>query len=64
VNFAKPQPDKASIPEQKLENARAGKPDPRYRVWAAEAIGLIIIAVMIVVYALLRYGRSIPWNAR
>ncbi len=46
------------------KNVRPANADPRRRVWAAEAIGLVIITLLILVYALVRYGRSIPWNAR
>ena len=34
------------------------------QVWGAEAVGLAVIVLLILVYALVRYGRSIPWNAR
>ena len=61
MTSANPRPDKTPT---KPEPARVGKVDPRRRVWAAEAIGLVIITLLIVVYALLRYGRTIPWNAR
>lgn len=46
------------------KDKRGVNADPRRRVWAAEAIGLVIITLLILVYALVRYGRSIPWNAR
>ncbi len=63
MNSAKPS---RSEPQAKphSEDTRTAKADPRRRVWAAEAIGLVIITLLILVYALLRYGRSIPWNAR
>jgi hypothetical protein len=63
VTSADPRPDPAPTTPQS-EPARIGKVDPKRRVWAAEAIGLVIITLLIVVYALLRYGRTIPWNAR
>jgi len=63
VTFANPAPDAPPNKSQKAKPA-ATEDDPRRRVWAAEAIGLAIIALLILVYALVRYGRSIPWNAR
>ena len=47
----------------KVDNDDPVPPDFR-RVRAAETIGLAIIVLLILVYALVRYGRSIPWNAR
>jgi len=63
VTSANPAPD--GPPDKSRETKSVAiKDDPRRRVWAAEAIGLAIIALLILVYALVRYGRSIPWNAR
>ncbi len=63
MTSAKPVPD---APESKSQRQTpdTAKDDARRRVWAAEAVGLAIIALLILVYALVRYGRSIPWNAR
>lgn len=36
----------------------------RRRALRAETIGLIVIAVAILVYAILRYGAEINWSAR
>ncbi len=36
----------------------------RRRALRAEAIGLIVIAVAILVYVILRYGSHINWSAR
>lgn len=63
MTYANPAPDAPETKSQKTPSGTA-KDDPRRRVWAAEAIGLAIIALLILVYALVRYGRSIPWNAR
>jgi hypothetical protein len=38
--------------------------DPKVRILSAEAIGLIVIAVMLAVMILLRWGGIIPWSAR
>ncbi len=62
MSSAKPAPD---VPQSKSQkNSGISKDDPRRRARTAEAIGLAIIALLILVYALVRYGRSIPWNAR
>ncbi len=63
MNSAKPSRSEPQ-PKQNSAGAPATKADPRRRVWAAEAIGLVIITLLILMYALVRYGRSIPWNAR
>ena len=63
MTSANPEPNAPEAQSQKSPPGTA-KDDPRRRVWAAEAIGLAIIALLILVYALVRYGRSIPWNAR
>ncbi len=36
----------------------------RRRALRAEAIGLIVIAVAILIYTILRYGSHINWSAR
>jgi len=59
VTSNKPTPE----PEEEKPVDRVDE-EPRRRVWGAEAIGLVIIALLILVYALVRYGRTIPWNAR
>ena len=50
------------------ESAKPNENRPGVRkslqIRAAEAIGLAVIVLLILVYALARYGRSIPWNAR
>ena len=58
MSSAKParEPAKAKEDRSAIRNTR--------QVWAAEAIGLGVIVLLILVYALVRYGRSIPWNAR
>lgn len=38
--------------------------DPKVRILRAETIGLIVIAVMLMVMILLRWGGIIPWSAR
>ncbi len=62
MNSAKPSRNEPEA--ERPEDRGTTKTDPRRRVWAAEAIGLVIVTLLILVYALVRYGRSIPWNAR
>jgi hypothetical protein len=38
--------------------------DPKRRVLRAETIGLIVIAVLLALMILVRWGRIIPWSAR
>lgn len=38
--------------------------DPKTRVLRAETIGLIVIAVILAIMILVRWGGSIPWSAR
>ncbi|MGI9102916.1 MAG: hypothetical protein ACR2IF_10795 [Terriglobales bacterium] len=38
--------------------------DPKQRALSAETIGLIVIAAMLALMILVRWGRIIPWSAR
>lgn len=39
--------------------------DPhRHSIYAAEATGLLVIAVVLLVLTIIRYWRYIPWSAR
>ncbi|MBZ5630674.1 MAG: hypothetical protein LAO06_17605 [Acidobacteriia bacterium] len=38
--------------------------EPKTRVLSAETIGLIVIAVMLAIMILARWGGIIPWGAR
>ena len=38
--------------------------DPKTRALSAETIGLIVIAVMLMLMILARWGGIIPWSAR
>jgi hypothetical protein len=38
--------------------------DPKQRVLSAETIGLIVIAVMLAIMILARWGGVTPWSAR
>ncbi|HEY6185027.1 MAG TPA: hypothetical protein VIW67_22500 [Terriglobales bacterium] len=46
-------------------NANQQQPSrPRSRVYALEATGLLIIAALVLVLAVVRYWRHIPWSLR
>ena len=36
----------------------------RHSIYAAEATGLLLMAVLLLVLTLIRYWRDIPWGAR
>lgn len=36
----------------------------RYAIYAAESTGLLILAVLLLVFTVIRYWRHIPWGAR
>jgi hypothetical protein len=36
----------------------------RHSIYAAEATGLLVIAVLLLILTIIRYWRYIPWNAR
>jgi hypothetical protein len=36
----------------------------RHSIYAAEATGLLVIAVLLLVLTIIRYWRNIPWSAR
>ncbi|MGZ4811865.1 MAG: hypothetical protein ACXVZR_00120 [Terriglobales bacterium] len=38
--------------------------DPKSRILRAETIGLIVIAVVLALMILARWGAKIPWSAR
>jgi hypothetical protein len=39
-------------------------PSAKLRVRKLEAIGIVLIALLILLVTLIRYGRHIPWSAR
>lgn len=51
-------------PLGKLGEARSSLNVERRRVLRAEAVGLILIALAILVFTILRYGTHINWSAR
>jgi hypothetical protein len=36
----------------------------RHSIYAAEAAGLLLIAVLLLILTIIRYWRNIPWSAR
>jgi hypothetical protein len=36
----------------------------RHSIYAAEATGLLLIAVLLLILTIIRYWRYIPWSAR
>jgi len=36
----------------------------RHSIYAAEASGLLLMAVLLLILTLIRYWRDIPWSAR
>lgn len=56
-------PLKPTPPGQPVAQGDSSNADRR-RALRAEAMGLIVIAVAILIYAILRYGSHINWSAR
>jgi len=44
--------------------ASDNKHQHRHSIYAAEASGLLVIAVLLLVLTIIRYWRYIPWSAR
>ena len=52
-------------PKPKTDNLQQdNKHEHRHPIYAAEATGLLVMAVLLLVLTLIRYWRYIPWNAR
>ena len=45
-------------------NQQTNKHEHRHPIYAAEATGLLVIAVLLLVLTIIRYWRYIPWSAR
>jgi hypothetical protein len=43
---------------------RAREREGRHSAYAAEATGLLLMAVLLLVLTIIRYWRHIPWSAR
>jgi hypothetical protein len=46
------------------KSASDDKHQHRHSVYAAEATGLLLIAVLLLILTIIRYWRYIPWSAR
>jgi len=44
--------------------AHSGKKRPKHHIYALEATGLLLIAVMLLIVTLIRYWHNINWSAR
>ncbi len=64
-----------SLPSTRGYNNRVNVPVPpkahgdhqhrhRHSIYAAEATGLLLMAVLLLILTLIRYWRDIPWSAR
>jgi hypothetical protein len=52
-------------PKPKTDNRHQDdKHEHRHPIYAAEATGLLVIAVLLLVLTIIRYWRYIPWSAR
>jgi hypothetical protein len=55
-----PVPSKPAADDQRPENHS----QHRHAIYAAEASGLLIMAVVLLILTVIRYWREIPWGAR
>ena len=55
-----PVPPKPAADHEHQDN----KHQHRHSIYAAEATGLLLMAVLLLVLTIIRYWRYIPWNAR
>jgi hypothetical protein len=46
------------------DNEHLDKHQHRHSIYAAEATGLLLMAVMLLILTVIRYWRYIPWSAR
>jgi hypothetical protein len=46
------------------KSASDNKHQHRHSIYAAEATGLLVMAVLLLVLTIIRYWRYIPWSAR
>jgi len=52
------------VPSKLADNRGLDKHQHRHSAYAAEATGLILMAVVLLVFTIIRYWRYIPWRAR
>ncbi len=46
------------------KTASESKHQQRHSIYAAEATGLLLMAVLLLILTVIRYWRDIPWSAR
>jgi hypothetical protein len=51
-------------PKSASDDQRENKNQHRHPIYAAEATGLLVMAVLLLVLTIIRYWRCIPWSAR
>jgi len=51
-------------PKPTSDNQQSNKHQHRHPIYAAEATGLLVMAVLLLVLTIIRYWRYIPWSAR
>jgi hypothetical protein len=60
-----PVPPKPAAGNQYQDNQHQdNKHQHRHSIYAAEATGLLLIAVLLLVLTIIRYWQYIPWSAR
>jgi hypothetical protein len=52
------------VPPKAADDAKQNDKHHRHSVYAAEATGLLLMAVLLLVLTIIRYWQYIPWNAR
>jgi hypothetical protein len=60
IRVNSPVPPKPAADHEHQDN----KHQHRHSIYAAEATGLLLMAVLLLVLTIIRYWRYIPWNAR
>ena len=51
-------------PKPAADDKHQDKHQHRHSIYAAEATGLLLMAVLLLILTIIRYWRYIPWNAR
>ncbi len=64
----KPITDDGRQESEHRDNERQGNPRQQHQhhhsIYAAEATGLLLMAVLLLILTIIRYWRDIPWSAR
>jgi hypothetical protein len=51
-------------PKPTADDKRHDQHEHRHSIYAAEATGLLLVAVLLLILTIIRYWRYIPWSAR